>query len=160
MLKWLFLPLFPRPYIPMIVTDETGVLSKWASWHHMGIYADLALHWGDAKVHIMGLCTFFLVIWLHIFVDWKFVFLFTNYHHQQSSMPWNPVLDVSSSNEENEVPPVPHPQKTFKKSCNNLSGNIQLPNRICGASKHTLSAKQQAISKSFSYVPCVLADVC
>lgn len=34
--------LLPRPYIPVIATDENGDLSESASQHHRGIYVDLA----------------------------------------------------------------------------------------------------------------------
>jgi hypothetical protein len=74
-------------------------------------------------------------------------------------MPRNPVPDAPTSDEENEVPPVPRPQKTSKKTRDDLSDNVQLPNRTRGASDRTVSAKQQAISKYFPRVPCVLADV-
>jgi hypothetical protein len=87
----------------------------------------------------------------------QFVFLFSPTIHP-SSMPQNQVLDASSD-EENEVPPVPHPQKTYRKAQDDLSENVQLPNRTHGASDHTVSAKQQAISKCFYHVPHILADV-
>jgi hypothetical protein len=87
----------------------------------------------------------------------QFVFLFSPTIHP-SSMPQNQVLDASSD-EENKVPPVPHPQKTCRKARDNLSENVQLPNRTCGASDHTVLAKQQAISKCFYRVPHILADV-
>ena len=70
-----------------------------------------------------------------------------------------PVMDTFTSDEENEVPPARPLQKTSRKARDDLSDNVQLPNRTRGALERTVSAKQQAISKCFPRVRGVLADV-
>ena len=62
-------------------------------------------------------------------------------------MPRNDVADTSDEENEPEGPP--------RNSRKDISNNVQLPNRTCGVSEHTISAKQQAISKYFVRLICI-----
>ena len=82
------------------------------------------------------------------------------YHHiNMSSMHQKQVINSSDDDDEHEPEGPPPPRKTFRKPQEDLSNNIELRKRTHGASEHTLSAKQQAISKYFHCVLYVLADI-
>ena len=146
-MKQQLLPLLPRPYIAVIETDESGIPSEWANQHHRGIYINLAL-W--VSLHLLFIDH---MIYLFSFFDRlrprltkRFILLFTT-TIKTTSMPRNDVADTSDEENEPEGPP--------RNAQKDISNNFQLPNRTHSVSEHTVSAKQQGISKFFVHLICI-----
>lgn len=128
---------------PTMRWEMAGTCDIW-EWYYVEL---------DKRFELWDGVYYFLVIWLQVFVDWVWVDqTVCPFHHYPPIHASRSSQTPPTSDEENQFPPVPPPQMASRKSWDNLSDNVQLPNRTCGTSECTALAKQQAISEFFNYL--------
>ena len=115
----------------MIETDESGIPSEWANQHHRGLYIDLALWVSLCLLFLDHMISFFSSFFdcLRLRLTKWFILLFTT-TIKTTSMPQNDDTDTSDEENEPEGPP--------RNAQKDISNNVQLPNRTCGVSEHTV----------------------